>query len=214
MKMIRYIGLFLFFASSLSADFQQIQIKWTSGLCGSDCIKNLQREFSKIPGFQEASFGNSQVTLKWKPGAPFSFQSINAATRMVGIRLQDVRIKVSGTVAHDKNLFFLISSGDGTRIQLLGPVSPDRTGYTTVQNVETHELRGSLQTRLLDAEKEKAVVVVEGPLFMPFQMPDLRIIAESVKTPRSNDSESNQSNQPNSPATRSNRMQHAPQSPM
>lgn len=167
--------------SPLLAEFQQIQIKWTSGLCGTDCIKNLQIQFSKIPGFKQASFGNSQVTLQWQPGYPFTFSSINTATRMVGIRLWEVRIKVKGKVYHDKDQFFLKSDGDGTIVQLLGGTAPSPTGNTVVPNIATHGLNPSMQTKLFEAEKDKTSIVVEGPLFQPFQMPNLRVIVANLR---------------------------------
>lgn len=179
--LMRLLGLLLIACASVSADFQQIQIKWTSGLCGPDCVKNLQREFSKIPGFKQASFGNSQVTLLWQEGAPFTFASINTATRMVGIRLWEVRIRVKGKVSHNKDIFVLTSDGDGTPVQLLGPTMPSATGNTVVPNVQTHGLNSALQNKLLDAEASKASIVVEGPLFQPFQMPDLRVIVTSIR---------------------------------
>lgn len=170
------------FLSSLSAEFQQIQVRWTPGLCGEDCINNLRREFAKIPGFQEAEFGPSQVDLKWKPNFPFTFQSINAATRMVGIRLQDVRIRVRGHVSRrDAHTFFLTSEGDNTRVILIGSAPPEPTGYTVVQNVETHALSPDVQEKLEEAAANKTAVVVDGPLFMPFQMPSLRLVVDQLK---------------------------------
>lgn len=153
----------------VQAEIQQITIRWTAPLCQETCTKLLMNEFRKIHGVAEIYIdqGSGQATLTWKERMPFEFTSVNTAMRMVGLSIRDIRIKVRGYVRHTGDTFYIVSEGDGTRFDLLNPVTPVRGGQTSEFNTLTRGISPALRQQFLDAEAQKLIATVEGPVFMP-----------------------------------------------
>lgn len=156
----------------LDAVVESITIRWTTLLCQDACVKLLEREFRKIKGVDKISIdqGSGQASLTWKEKIPFEFTSINTAMHMVGLSIRNIRIKVSGTIRHTGDVFYIISEGDGTRFDLLNPIIPYPTGVAIEFNVSVRKITPALREKLLEGESLKQIATIEGPIFMPERM--------------------------------------------
>lgn len=179
-KKIFYFGLLL--GSSLAADIQQVTLIWQPGLCGAPCIKNLQTRLTQIPAVAKVDMdqGTGRAIIVWKPDALFSFAPINAAARYVGIRVDDIRLKVRGKIVEEAGQIKLISSGDGTAFVLLNPAIPQKNQYTNTKNPATRKLSPELTAQLLEAKKNGWTVTIEGPFFEPYRSPPNNLVVEQL----------------------------------
>jgi hypothetical protein len=153
----------------MNAEIQVLTIRWTPQLCQKNCIQLVERELRKIPGVKVISLdqGSGQATLTWKEGIPFQFSSINMAMRMVGLSIRDIRIKVTGRIQHNADIFYIVSNHDNTRFELLNPITPVRGGSVVEYNVAARKILPALQQQLLEGETQKLTATIEGPIFMP-----------------------------------------------
>ncbi len=168
--------------SSLQAEIISLVVKWTGPLCGGECIKLLDREFRKISGIQEFVISGQagQITIKWKPYASFTFQPVNVAMELVGLSINDIRIKVRGKLRHDARTVTLVSEGDNTLFDLLNPVVPQPSGQAAEFNLGARALKPDLRARLLQAEADGMTTTIEGLLFMPERSPPLELVVEQL----------------------------------
>lgn len=178
----------IFSSAHLSADIDHVTIKWTTGLCTSSCVTTLKDQFSKVPGVAkiEITQGQGQMSLQWKPNVPFNFIPINGAMSLVGLSIQDLRIKARGNISHDNQRVFLTSTGDNTRFQLLGPVQPSEHHYVIEFSPFTHPLSADMRKDLLDAEAAHQIVTIEGPILEPERSPPLYLIVERITQDKPN----------------------------
>lgn len=170
---------FMLFASScLHAEVQLVTIKWTQYLCYDDCVRLLEKQFAQVKGVSQVAINQAgaQAEIRWKPNVPFSYVDLDNAMRMVGPSIEDIRIKVHGTLSHTNYTVTLTSTGDNTRFQLLSPIIASTTQYVEENSVASHTLWASTRTQLLQAEQNKLAVTVEGQLFQPEQAPPLYIV--------------------------------------
>lgn len=185
--MLRLLTIFLLLSARLCAQVETVTIKWTPGLCLESCVNQLQSQFMRIPGVDQANIdqGTAQAVLLWRPDAPFSFTAVKNAMAMIGLKIHDIRLKVTGTITHDQLNIILVSEGDGSHFTLLGPVTPRPSQQVVQYNVETHSLSPDRKEQLLQSEIDQNTVTIEGPLFMPFRSPPYLLILEKMKVNRS-----------------------------
>lgn len=169
----------------LFGEIQMVTFNWNAALCLDVCTPKLERELGSIKAITDLQI-NPQAgvaKMKWDPNYPFNFAPFNLATRSVGIRLNQIRVRVRGTIAHDVDNLYVISLGDGTRFQIAGPIQPITTGYTIRENIASHPVPLAMRERLLEAEANREITTIEGPLFEPFRY-NLTIVAEQVRYPK------------------------------
>lgn len=166
----------------LQGEVVQVIVKWNAAICLNACTPGLEKNLTAIKAVRDLQINSraGMAIMGWSPTIQFSYEPFNLATRMVGIRVSDIRVKVRGTIAHDAENFYLVSLGDSSRFRLIGPILPNPDQYTIRQNPETHPLAPSLVTQLLNAEKNQELVTVEGPLFEPNRY-TLILITEQTK---------------------------------
>jgi hypothetical protein len=167
---------------SLGAEIENVTVTWSAIECKSSCINQLEQQFRKIPGVAEISMNQSagQADLKWKKNATFSFSPINIAMEMIGLTINDIRVRVHGILEHTATHVTLISSGDLTHFDLINPVVPTLKGQAPQFNLGVRGLQPALREKLLAAETEKKIATIEGPLFMPERSPPLELVVSSV----------------------------------
>jgi hypothetical protein len=143
----------------------------------------LEKEFRKVPGIREfyLNQGGGSAVINWRENYPFSFSDINVPMRLVGLSVRDIHIRVRGTLSHDANSVMLTSIGDNSRFQLLNPVISTPGQQAPVFNLAARQLTPELRQQLLDAEAKKAVVVIQGQIFMPGRSPAMQIVVGSLK---------------------------------
>lgn len=175
------------YMSCLPAEIEKIAISWTPMLCQGSCSKLLETQFKKIPGIAEFEIDQpaGQAMIKWEGNAPYSYNSINVAMRMVGLSIKNIRVRASGFIQHTKQNVYLISRGDNTRFELINPIIPNAKGQTVQYNLATRALSPELRQQLLNTEAEKEIVTIEGILFMPerHEVPE-KLVAEQISFPQ------------------------------
>lgn len=178
----------LFFAILCQQVYGEVQqvilIWWKPGLCGAPCVKNLYKQLGRVPGVSTVNIDQAagRAYLEWKPDRTFSFQPLNAAVRYVGIRVDDIRLKVRGHIIQEAAQIKLVSSGDNTSFTLLNPVIPQPRQYVEQWNPAARKLSPSLQAQLLEIAKKGEVVTIEGQFFEPYRSPPNHLVVEQVST--------------------------------
>lgn len=178
-------GILLFSSSHsfLLAEIESITIKWTALECQQSCIVGLEKQFRNINGVADVIMNQNagQATLRWKAGVVLTFPPINTAMSMIGLSINDLHIKVRGTISHDARTVTLNSLGDNTRFLLMSPVTPKQYEMVEQFNPQTHILTPAQRTQFLEAQDANQIAIVEGPLFEPERSPPLKLIVERVR---------------------------------
>lgn len=168
--------------SSLSAEVQQVTLIWQPGLCNTKCVELLNKQIAKINGVASVAIdqGQGRAVIVWKNNVPFSFQPLNAAARYVGIRVNDIRLKVQGKLQPYGTQYKLISAGDNTNFILLNPLVPQPRTQVVAYNPSVRQLSPELAATLLDLSKRKQTVTIEGQFYEPYRSPPNYLVVENI----------------------------------
>lgn len=169
-------------APALDAEIEYIIIKWLPTACLGSCVQTIANQLQSIGGAAQIVINQQQgqATLRWKPRVPFSYDYINTAMRLVGPKVQDLRMKVRGTIVSTPSAIILKSLGDETQFVLLSPATGSLTQYVPQNNIDSHILAPQTRQQFLDGERDFTVVTVEGPLFEPQRMQGLYLIVQQA----------------------------------
>ena len=180
-----FICLFCLFVFPLKAEIQEIVMKWNALLCLNSCEPFLKDQLNNIVGIQavQISARAGTAVMGWASGQPFSYAPFNLATRTVGIRIADFRLKVLGLVRQAQDSFYLYSPSDGTSFLLAGPIRawPDR--YIVEESIASRPLSPGMKQRLAELAQTGQWTEIEGPLFEPLRY-QLILIVEQLKVPK------------------------------
>jgi hypothetical protein len=176
------LSLLLFTRNNLKGEIQEILIRWNAFKCLNVCVPSIERNLNGIRGVIKPQIDSTSGTavMGWEPKAPFSYEPFKLASAAVGIRFSEIRIRVRGTIFHDAENFYLISTGDDSRFKLVGPINAPPGQYTPSYNLANNILTPRLKDQLLNAEKEDQELLISGPLYLPNQYPRVLII-EQIK---------------------------------
>lgn len=183
LKKLLLLTLTLFWSHSLHAEIQQISINWASGLCKTECIKSLEREFHQIPGVSNVQINGSAglANIKLKPGTPFAFQPFNQAMQLSGLSITSIRLSVRGQISDQGQDYILISSGDNTSFTLINPVVPERDNTIIQYGVSKNKLTPAIIKQLEEGKKLNETAIIDGPLLFPERSPPLLLVIEQVR---------------------------------
>ncbi|MFI5344396.1 MAG: hypothetical protein ACHQUC_09275 [Chlamydiales bacterium] len=183
-KIFRVLLICLFSCSILSAEVEEIVMKWNALLCLDVCIPTLQQQLGYITNVTDVQINPraGAAVMRWKPNYPFSYEPFNLASRMVGTRIIDFRMKVRGTINRQQDNYYLVSTGDNSSFLLLGPLRAEPNRYIIWSNIASHPLSPKLRQQLLIAANDGQIVEIEGPLFQPWRYL-LMLIVEQIKFP-------------------------------
>ncbi len=170
------------FGNSLPAEVEQITVRWNAVTCYDTCTPLLENNLKAIANVTNLQMNgrSGAAVMGWNPHQTFSYEPFRLASSAAGVRLLDVRVRVRGTIAHDADRFYLVSTGDGARFWLLGPIVTGDNRYVPRYNPESYPLVGPVKTQLLEAQEKGQTVVISGPLYLPTRYPRT-LIAEQVK---------------------------------
>ena len=175
----------LFKMSVVQGEIQEIVMKWNALLCLNECESTLANQLNNIANLRGLRIDSRAGTavMGWQPYNFFSYAPFNLATRTVGIRIADFRLKVSGKIRHSEDNFYMVSEGDNTTYLLVGPIRavPDR--YIIQQNIASRPLSADIRIKLLRLADSQETVIIEGPLFEPLRA-WLILIVEQLKLPK------------------------------
>lgn len=171
----------LIWISTLQAEVEEIIIRWNAILCLETCIPRLEENLKAIKHINNLQINSRSGTavMGWNPNETFTYPPFRLASAAVGIHFSDIRLRVRGTITHDVDNYYLISTGDGGRFLIIGPLLVEPGRYTP-NNIITHPLTAQMKFQLDDAEQKKQTVTISGPLFFPSHYPRT-IIAEQIK---------------------------------
>lgn len=175
-------AIFIVGTSHSLAEVQTVTLKWTAGLCKESCVKGLTQQFQKIDGVADISIDmdQGQAELQWKPDVAFSYYPVKIAMQMIGLYINNIKVKVRGTITHDTQSVQLVSLGDNTIFQLLNPVAPQKDQYFEQYSIYSRQLSQELRDKLLDIEQNNQVVTIDGPLFEPERSPPIYLVVEHM----------------------------------
>jgi hypothetical protein len=184
-KLFACLALFFFCTSTVHAEIQTVTVRWTSGLCDKGCSDKVGASLRKLKGADQVTInqGSGSASIKWKKNIPFNFYDVNVAMRVVGPRIRDVRMQVSGHIVQDGKNYYLVSTGDNSRFTLLGPVQASTHQYSIQYNPAVHPLTAEMIALLQKAEKANVEVTIDGPLFEPHRAPPMYFIIENLTIP-------------------------------
>ena len=168
-------------------EIELITVKWAQGYCTKNCQEGLRTRLKSVPPIAEFNVQGegSQVQIRWKPKAPFSYLTLNMIIKGFGIHIDQVFMRVRGVIERDARHTYLVSLGDNTRFILLSPinVSPLQSQSVARNNVESYQLAVNLKERFLLDEQEYRVVTVQGNLFDPWRYVENYLIVQSASSP-------------------------------
>jgi hypothetical protein len=174
------------FCTLLNAEIEEVVLVWQAPLCQEACVKELNRQLSRVRGVAaiDINQGAGRATLKWQPDVPFSFQPLNMATRFVGIRVNDLGLKVRGRIKGSAQSLQLVSEKDGTVFNLLNPILPNTNQYNTRNSVFNRQLTPEVAAQLLETAKKQQIITIEGQLFEPFRSPPNNLVVVRITIPK------------------------------
>lgn len=170
----------------IQAEIDKVVVTWTPGECiDIACAQNLADQFKKQLGVAQVNISTTQgqAVIDWKPDVPFAWTNIQYPMAALGLYIRTIRVRVRGTISRDlHNNISITSIGDGTILELVSPIQPEKNRYVTKYSPYTHPLTNEQRAQLYTAEANKEVVTIEGPLFEPYRSPPLQLIIESYSS--------------------------------
>lgn len=183
MKLIA-LALSLAFFTFAGAEIQNVTLRWIPGGCTTGCNQMLGQRFQMIPGVASINVNPpaGQMDVRWKPNFPLNFQPINAAFSSVGPSIEEMRVKVRGTLQSNGKQFFLISIGDNTMFQLLGFPQAQPNQYIPLSyNPINYPLSPSMIQQFNQAAAQNQITIIDGPILAPERSPPWMLIVQNVQ---------------------------------
>jgi hypothetical protein len=182
MRIRNWGWILLCFFSTLQAELQQVVVSWNPLICRGACPSLLTGKLQAMGGLSgmqiNAPAGLAQ--LNWSPNASLNLPAIYVAFRSIGLQLENVHVRVKGKIVKNQQNFFLVSTGDHSLFQLIGPTLLQPGQYRVNRNISTHPLPVAIQQQLSDAQAKQLSVSIEGSLFEPDRYA-LILIVEQIK---------------------------------
>jgi hypothetical protein len=130
-------------------------------------MQNLAKYLSQMPGVAAVNMNLQvgQASLQWQPNAPFSMINLTNTVARSGAFLDNIHMRVRGTIqARGKDLI-LVSIGDNTPFVLLGPlqVIPGRNSDPFL--IQSYPLTPFLISQLTLGMQQNQIALIEGPLY-------------------------------------------------
>lgn len=182
-SMLTLLTLLFLIPSPVKGEILEVRANWNSASCTPKCAEMLDQQFKKIREAEtvDISLPAGEAVFKWKPNGNFSYYNIKRPMQMIGVGLNEIRVKVRGKAHAQGPGVAISSSGDGTLFMLISPFSPQAHSYTSYANPIFYELSPSLKDQILKAAQENKTVVIEGPLYEPSRSPPFYLIVEKVQ---------------------------------
>lgn len=174
-------------AGSLRAEIVQVQVAWEPLRCTLSCAQLLAAQLQKVPGVALITMNvqSGYAQLQWKPGFPFVYANIHAATQAVGLGTgyrNNIHVTVRGLISFQQNTAILTSIGDNTVFYLLGPYTPlPNQTSASYFNISNYALSPALVQQLYAGAQQNSTAVIEGALFAPWRYPNNMLIIESLQ---------------------------------
>jgi len=176
------LGLTLLVINKVHGEVIEVTVTWNNIACNVSCAQLLEKRFKAMNQIEEVRVNPSSgiANLKWKPESPFSYSSVKSNMQMVGVGVNDIRVKVRGKARKQGRNVALFSIGDNTRFVLISPEIPQARRYTSLANPYLRELSPDLRESILREAQQDKIFVIEGTLYQPARSPPLHLIVERI----------------------------------
>lgn len=167
----------------LQGEVEEVMISWNSELCTANCIKLVQERFEKTKEIDSFQVSASQgiARIQWKPNVKFSYVAVKRVLQSVGVGLDDIRVRVRGTVKDEGKQVALYSEGDRTRFVLVSPLLSNPGEPNVPANPALMSLTPHLKETILEDAQQGKIFVIEGALYRPWNTPYLMIVIERLQ---------------------------------
>lgn len=181
-RLLKHLILLLLFSTPLSAEIQSLEMRFNPAFCNLKCPSMLAGALQNMPAVAEVTMNGQQgqAIMRYKPNMPFDFWAFKRAIQTIGVNYLFLRIKVRGSIKGSGNKFALVSMGDNTQFNLLGPLQSSPNQYTISTDTTNHPLTPYLIETLQQGVNENRVAVVSGWLFEPERNPPYYIVIEQM----------------------------------
>ena len=156
----------LMFCHALSAEIQQVRLRWNPAFCNAGCGQSLARNLASVPGVAAVNMNQpaGQADLPWLAGMQFSLNTLNLAVSRTGVFINTIGMRVRGTIRIRGNAFSLVSLGDNTLFSLIGPlqVQPGRLISIDAFSMQSFPMSQQLVAQLTQAMQNNLTVIVDG----------------------------------------------------
>ena len=171
------------FNTHLHSEIVEVFVSWNSYSCDEKCSQLLKKKFEGMKQVESVTLNSSagNARLKWNPKSSFSYQAVKAPLQMVGVGLNELRVRVRGKGVVQGNGAALLSLGDNTRFTLISPIRARPGEYVALPDGSNLELSQNLQEKVVKASEEDKVVVVEGPIYQGHRSPPLYLIVSRLQ---------------------------------
>ncbi len=171
-------------SAPLSAEVVWVKVSWDPTSCPGSCYPVLERRLNAIKGVADAhyNFVEGEATLRWKPGYQYEDRLIKTAVAWVGIAIEDIAIKIRGSIFHGEKQVYVASLGDETKLPLISAPKPEQGRYVIRKGEGAHKLDSKERERLLQAEENFELITIEGRIFQPYR-PPVRLMIDRVSYP-------------------------------
>jgi hypothetical protein len=159
----------------LQGEIESVEIFWRHGACQYNCTKLLEERLREAPQIESVttSTTSNMASLKWKKNERFDYRLVKRPFQRVGVGIDNIRLKVKGTISPSQNRIVLVSLEDNTNFDL---VSIDKQG----SHASKLTIDPKFKQSFLDYAKNHTTVTVEGALYQPHRSPPLYLLVERV----------------------------------
>lgn len=173
------------------AEVEKATVSWNPVMCTANCAKLIESKFSQLKEVEEVTQNVSQgkTTLKWNPNAPFSYLTIKRTMQMIGAGVDFIHLRVRGKIRAEGNKVVLYSTGDNTRFELVSAQMPSLSQPTVPANPALMKLDPRLRDTILADSDGNKTVVIEGPLYRPWNTAAMILIVQRMQVEKQKEDE-------------------------
>lgn len=178
-SLLGYCTALTLFSPSLFASIELVRVQWNPIHCKSSCEKQLEKKLDKFQAISNYNLNIEKGTalLSWKARQKFDYIALRRSFQSYGLTIDPVVLRVSGTIEKSGSDYFLRSTGDETRFQLL---SPQEEGKTALKgNPKAYPLKKEMVEKLDEAIAQQRLVQVDG-LFLFFNYRHFSLVIEDI----------------------------------
>jgi hypothetical protein len=167
----------LFSWTSIQGEIQMVEIFWRHGACQYNCTKLLEGKLSEVPQIESVttSTTSNMASIKWKKYDQFTYLLVKRPFQRVGVGIDNIRLKVKGTLSPSQDRIVLVSTEDNTNFDLV-----------SINKEKSHPSKLTIDPKFkqtfLDYAKDQKTLIVEGALYQPDRSPPLYLLVERVTT--------------------------------
>ena len=170
-----FILSFLSCANLLQGEILSVDVFWAHGSCRDSCTKILETQLRQTKEIESVSTSttSNMASITWKKTEPFTYKALKLPFQRVGVGIDNIRVKVKGTLSPSKDRIVLVSSENKTTFDL---VSLNKAKGTPA----LLSLDPQFRATFLEYAEKRTPVIIEGALYQAHRSPPLYLLVEKV----------------------------------